>query len=56
MSTEQIKEFCGRFQPSYDTYMKKLLEAGLPEHVSLERTLRFKITHNRKPYVGELEN
>ena len=51
MSEEEVRSFCSRYIPSYDTYCPKLSSEGIPKHVESSRTLNFRLSEDRVPYV-----
>lgn len=55
MTVEEVKKFCSRFMPSYDAYMENLGAKGIEGHVSMERTLNFKLSPAREPVVDGLQ-
>ena len=44
MTKEEVADFCSRYMPSYEAYSQKLNDYGMPDFVSPDRTLKFKLT------------
>lgn len=41
--------------PSYDAYMENMGKHGIDDHVSLDRTLNFKLSPDRRPLIDEFK-
>ena len=50
LSPEELTAFCNKFMPSYDCYLKPLMEEGIP-NVPDNRTLRFKLSEDRRAFL-----
>ena len=53
MTEKEVKTFCDRFIPSYETYMEDLYVNGIQPYVPRDRHLKFKLGANREPYLQE---
>ena len=53
MTEKEVKTFCDRFIPSYETYMEDLYLNGIQPYVPRDRHLKFKLGANREPYIQE---
>lgn len=54
MTELEVRSFCSRFLPSYDAYCPRLSSEGMPEHVDSSRTLNFRLSEDRVPYVTHM--